>query len=326
MNISHIDRKLVDLLQLEFPLTSRPYFDIGQGLAISEEEVIGHIRRLKEAGIIRQISPVLAAGSLGYRTALIAMRIPERQMDDAARFIIEHPRISHGYERDHHFNLWFTLTTTGEGGVDAELPDLAEKMSAEAFFPLPAVRLFKLRTHFSMGAEDNIEVPESNDTLVCHRETCITPQDRIVIQELQQDLPLLPRPFTGMALRLGMEEEDLLSRCRSLIERGIMRRFGAAVNHRKAGFQANAMTCWIAPPGRIEIVGKQVASQRQVSHCYERKTNPLWPYNLFAMIHGRDAKVCREVADKITAETGLRESVMLISTREFKKTRVKYLA
>jgi DNA-binding Lrp family transcriptional regulator len=104
-----------------------------------------------------------------------------------------------------------------------------------------------------------------------------------------------------------------------------MRRFGAAVNHRKAGFAANAMTCWAAPPEKVVAAGQKLASWREVSHCYERKTNPLWRYNLFAMIHAHTEEACREIAAKVSAQTGLTDYVMLFSTREFKKTRVKYL-
>ncbi len=85
------------------------------------------------------------------------------------------------------------------------------------------------------------------------------------------------------------------------------------------------MTCWVVPAEKIEAVGRKLASQRWVSHCYERKTNPFWRYNLFAMIHGHTKEACQEIAGKVSAETGLTDCVMLFSTREFKKTRVKYL-
>jgi DNA-binding Lrp family transcriptional regulator len=128
-----------------------------------------------------------------------------------------------------------------------------------------------------------------------------------------------------MSAQLGMDVDDLLVQCQLLKQRGIIRRFGAAINHRQAGFQANAMTCWMAPPSMVDIAGQKLASLREVSHCYERKTNPLWQYNIFAMIHGHSREGCREIADKMTCETGLIDYVQLFSTKEFKKTRVKYL-
>jgi len=323
MNQQTIGKELADLLQTKFPLTGHPYADIGAGLGINEAEVIDGIRQLKADGLIRQIGPVFDARRLGYRTTLVAMKLPEDNMDQASGILREHPRISHAYERDHHFNLWFTLAAPKGDDIEAELPEIGEQLGAEAFCSLPATRLFKLRTNFAMGGRQ--AETTHHHTQPPQREAKLSGLDRMVVNELQQDLPLTPSPFKQMAVRLGIDEEELLSTCRSLLRRGIMRRFGAAVNHRKAGFAANAMTCWIVPPEKIEIAGNKLAAERAVSHCYIRQTNPHWQHNLFAMIHGHAREDCREVADRISAETGLGSYLMLYSTREFKKQRIKYL-
>ncbi len=325
MNLASIDRKLVDLLQAECPLTRHPYAVTGLGLGIGEEEVITQIKQLKADGIIRQIGAVWAAGRLGYQTTLVAMRVAENHMDKASQLLIKHPRISHAYERDHYYNLWFTLATLATSDIEAELPELAEPIKAEAFFSLPAVKTFKLRTHFALGGDSQAEAPANHEVGVREQKAKLSSSDRLVINELQQDLPLTHTPFSAMAARLGMDDDRFLSQCQSLMKRGIMRRFGAAVNHRKAGFKANAMTCWVASQKKVDAAGRKLSLLKEVSHCYERKTNPLWHYNLFAMIHGRTKKACQEIASKVSAETGLTDYVMLFSTREIKKTRVKYL-
>ena len=84
------------------------------------------------------------------------------------------------------------------------------------------------------------------------------------------------------------------------------------------------MTCWPVPKEIVEVMAKKLVPLSQVSHCYERKTNPLWHYNLFAMIHGHTRDQCQGIADKVSAEAGLTDYVLLFSTREFKKTRVIY--
>ena len=88
----------------------------------------------------------------------------------------------------------------------------------------------------------------------------------------------------------------------------------------------NAMTCWAVPAEKIEATGQKLASLKQVSHCYERKTTPLWPYNLYAMMHAHTKEGCQSIADKLSSETGLDETglVLLFSTKEVKKTRVRY--
>ena len=128
-----------------------------------------------------------------------------------------------------------------------------------------------------------------------------------------------------MAASLSMDVEQFLAQCRSLQQRGIIRRFGAAINHNRVGFKANAMTCWVVPPDMVDIAGQKLASLREVSHCYERKTSSLWRYNLFAMIHGHTREDCQNIASNISREIGLTDYVLLFSTKEFKKTRSKYL-
>ncbi len=326
MNLSNIDRKLVELLQTEFPLTRHPYTDVGIGLGISEEEVIAYITQLKTNGVIRQISPVLDARQLGYQPTLVAMRVEATELDKAEQLIIKHPGVSHSYERDHYFNLWFTLATPAGTDTESELEQLTSSIKVEAAFILPAVKVFKIGAYFAMdGDRQEMAGTVAQPSKALSHKVKLSEADRLVINELQQDLPLTRTPFSAMAARLGMDEDYFLARCQSLKRRGIMRRYGVAINHRKAGFAANAMTCWIVPPEKVEAAGQRLASLREVSHCYERKTNPLWHYNLFAMIHGKTKEECLEIVGKVLAETGLTDYVVLFSTREFKKTRIKYL-
>ena len=325
MRLDSIDKKLLDLLQAKFPLTRKPYADLGLSLGITEDEVIRRIGELKTKGLVRQISPVLEARCLGYKTTLVAMRVSETQLAKAAELISKHPGVSHAYERDHHFNLWFTLAVPAAVEMEAELQRLAEPIKAEVVFALPAVRVFKLRAYFGSDGDDQPEADTEIADGTISQEVQLSPVDRRVINELQQDLLLISRPFAEMAARLGMDEEKFLVLCQSFLLRGIMRRFGASINHRRAGFAANAMTCWAVPAEKVEIIAKKLASLREVSHCYERKTNRLWRYNLFAMIHGHTREECQEIADKVSTKTGLTDYALLFSTKEFKKTRVKYL-
>ncbi|MFQ5997021.1 MAG: Lrp/AsnC family transcriptional regulator [Dehalococcoidales bacterium] len=325
MHLDVIEQKLLDLLQTKFPLMRRPYADLGLSLGIAEEEIMQRIRQLKAKDLIRQISPVFDAASLGYKTTLVAMRVVGTQLDKAAKLISQNPGVSHAYERDHHFNLWFTLAVPATVEIEAELQRLTSAVSAETVFSLPALKLFKLRTYFGSDGDDQPEADSEIPGDITSQEVQLSPVDRRVINELQQDLPLISRPFAEMAARSGMDEEKFLALSQSLLPRGIMRRFGASINHRRVGFAANAMTCWAVPAKKVEVIAKKLASLREVSHCYQRKTNPLWRYNLFAMIHGHTKEECQEIADKVSTKTGFTDYVLLFSTKEFKKTRVKYL-
>ncbi len=321
MILNDTDTELLDLLQLSFPLTAQPYADIASRLGVSEEEVITAIERLKQEGIIRLIAPVFNTKSLGYKTTLAALKVSRNNIGKAAEVIREHEGISHAYERDNDFNLWITLAAAAD--IDTELAKLAEAAGAEQYFSLPAVKTFKLRALFIMG-KDSEKSGGNNNPADYKQQGSLSSEDRLVINAVQQDLPLVSHPFKQMAAAAGLDEGEFISRCASLLQRKTMRRFGAALNHRKAGFTANAMTCWIAPAEKVDDTGNKLALLPQVSHCYERKTNPLWQYNLFAMIHGHSEAECRETAENISSETGITDCVMLFSTREIKKTRIKY--
>jgi DNA-binding Lrp family transcriptional regulator len=324
MPLDASDRKLLNLIQAEFPLTEEPFAELARRLGTGYNEVVGRIARLKERGIIRLIGPVLDSRSLGYRTTLVAMEVLEANLERAERVITEQPGVSHGYRRDHRFNIWFTLVLPPDGDIEAELRKLTQSAGAEVAFSLPALKVFKIGAYFDMD-EDGLAAPASLRKSALTSRVELSVGDRLIINGLQQDLLLVPRPFSEMAARAGMDEAQLLAGCQSLRERGVIRRFSASINHRKAGFAANAMSCWKVPQEKIEAAGRNLASLKEVSHCYERKTNRHWRYNLFVMIHGRSREVCRDAVERISRETGLTDYTLLYSTKEFKKTRVKYL-
>jgi DNA-binding Lrp family transcriptional regulator len=148
--------------------------------------------------------------------------------------------------------------------------------------------------------------------------------DKKIIALIQGDLPMDPRPFSVLAKRAGMEEEAFLARIQRLKERGVIRRFGATLRHQEAGFSSNAMVAWLVPEDKIESVGKAMAGFRQVSHCYHRRPNGDWKYNLYTMIHADDREACHQLARNMSRETGVDEYALLFSEKEFKKTSMEY--
>lgn len=318
------DRKLLNLVQKEFPFVRRPYASLGCLSGSDEVEVIRRITGLKGKGIVRMIGPVLDSRSLGYMTTLVAMKVAESQLEKAEKVIAGHPGVSHGYEREHRFNVWFTLAVPPNTGVEAEVEQLARAAGAEEAISLPAVKVFKIGTYFDM-VEDGQNVPVSHGGHVPAGQGELSSLERSVINALQQDLPLVSEPFDALAEKVGTDVEQFLSVCRSLQQRGIIRRFSASINHNRAGFTANAMSCWVASQDIIDVAAQKMISLKEVSHCYERKTGDSWRYNLFAMIHCRSRDTCRALAETLSRETGLTDFNLLYSTREFKKTRVKYL-
>ena len=322
--ISDIDKQLLNLIQARIELLSRPYLAVGETLGIGESEIISRIKALKVSGIVRQISPVFDPRRLGYRSTLVAMEAPKANVENAEQVLIGHPGVSHGYERDHKFNLWFTLAIPPDKQIDDELKALSESTGVSSVIALPATRLFKIGTYFAAEDDGQAPAPATLYDGSLPKEAKLTDSDKKVINSLQQDLPLVEEPFEAIARQSGIAENELLSRAKSLLERGVIRRYSASINHRRVGYTANAMTCWTVPAEKVDETGKKIAAIRQVSHCYERKTSGSWPYNVFAMIHARDEATCRKIADDASRETGLSDYLALFSTKEFKKKRINY--
>jgi DNA-binding Lrp family transcriptional regulator len=127
-----------------------------------------------------------------------------------------------------------------------------------------------------------------------------------------------------MAQRLGLSTAQLFALAQDFQQRRIMRRYSAVLHHRRSGFRANAMVVWKVPPERSEEVGMAMAQHTAVTHCYERPTFPDWPYTHFTMVHATTQEQCEEVAQEISQATGITDRLLLYSTREYKKTRVRY--
>ncbi len=147
--------------------------------------------------------------------------------------------------------------------------------------------------------------------------------DRAIVAATQAGLPLVPRPYHVLAERLGVRPEEVLARLRRMLERGVIRRIGAVPNHYALGYRANGMSVWDVPDERVRELGRHIGALDFVSHCYHRpRVPPDWPYNLFAMVHGRTRA---EVEEKVAVIAHLldgadRGHAVLYSTRILKKT------
>ena len=148
--------------------------------------------------------------------------------------------------------------------------------------------------------------------------------EKKIIASLQEDLPIDSRPYRTIARNIGVSEERILQDLRSLCDRGIIRRFGATLRHQKSGFAANAMGAWIVDESLIDIVGEQMASFPEVSHCYRRNPTNGWPYNLYTMIHAADEGSCLDTARRMSESSGITRFKLLFSRKELKKTSMVY--
>ena len=152
----------------------------------------------------------------------------------------------------------------------------------------------------------------------------LTEMDKKIINGLQGDLPIESRPFASIAQRLGIKEEELLKHIKNFIENGIIRRFGATIFHHRSGFEANAMVAWKVPSDRLKEVGEIMATFPEVTHCYARITHSNWPYNLYAMVHGRTEEECINIVKKIARAVKIKHYQLLFTEDTFKRTSPQY--
>ena len=325
------DRELLNQLQAGLALVREPYAEVGSRIAMGEQEVLRRLARLKEGEIVRQLSAIFDTRALGYESSLVAARYPDDRLFEAARLVGGHPGVSHNYRRTHAFNLWYTLAVEPGSrlGLEPTMERLAEATRAESMRLLPTLKLYKINVQLDMTGTVATDAKEEAPRPVPTRGDGVLPTeaDMRMIEILQRDLPVEPRPFDVWAAEAGVTVDELLEAARVFVERHYMRRFAAVLNHRKAGFGANGMAVWKVPEEELDELGPRMAAFKAVSHCYKRPTYPDWPYSIFTMVHARSKEACEDAIAAIAEETGITDPgrrAVLYSTYEFKKIRLLY--
>jgi siroheme decarboxylase len=324
------DKQLLNLLQSRFPLLPEPFEAVATEAEMPAAEVMARTERLLGDRIIREITPIFDTRALGYSSMLVAARVDPENPQRPAQVVNSHPGVSHNYLRTHDFNLWFTIATPPDSklGLEGTLDVLRDLTGAESIRQLPTLTLFKINM--------NLEMQRGTETLAAPAAEAVEPReleaqpindlDVAVIRALQGPMAVTGRPYDAAAARVGLSTEHFLEHLSEMVERKLLRRVAAILNHRRAGFSANGMGVWKVPENRIDETGKRMAAFRGISHCYQRPTYPDWPYSVFTMAHGRSKEECDAILDGIAEDTGLRgtDRATLYSSTEYKKVRLHY--
>ncbi len=152
----------------------------------------------------------------------------------------------------------------------------------------------------------------------------ITAFQKRLVALLSESLPLVERPYLELAQRLGCSEEEVIQGIKELIEKKIIRRFGATVRHDRSGYRGNVMVAWIVPEEHLEEIGKKCATYPFITHCYVRKTAPDWPYNFYTMIHAEDEEACQRLVKKLSQDLGLSDYELLFTEKEIIRRTRRY--
>lgn len=306
---------LLNPWQHGFPLVPEPFAAIAQASACSSAEVIAAYAALQREGALSRIGGVFGRGAGGAAT-LAAMAVPRDALEAVARCVDAQPGVNHNYEREHRLNLWFVATGTDAAAVEASLRTI-EQASGLPVLRLPMERAYRIDLGFDLRARTATApmraAPEAAP---------VAPADRPLAALVEGGLPLVEQPYAHWATACGTTTDAVLARLADWLARGTLRRFGAIVRHHELGFAANAMAVFDVPAADVDARGSALAELPGITLAYRRRRAEGWPYNLYAMVHGRDRTAVHEVLARATAQAGLAGApgAVLFSARRFKQT------
>ncbi|MGB9619482.1 MAG: AsnC family transcriptional regulator [Armatimonadota bacterium] len=148
--MDEIDRQLLNIAQSDFPIAPRPYKLLGEQVGITEQEALERVRKLVQSGIIRRIGPSFDSKKLGYVSTLVAARVPRDRLEDVAVIVGSFGEVTHNYERDHDYNLWFTIICDSKERLREILDEIRRKTGEAEMYSLPAERTFKIKAEFEL--------------------------------------------------------------------------------------------------------------------------------------------------------------------------------
>ncbi len=149
-HLDDIDKAIINRIQSEFPITSRPYLELANELELTEKEVLDRVERLKKTGIIRRIGGNFVPGKLGFVSTLCAARVPADKIEHFASIVNRYPGVTHNYQRDNQYNVWFTFISPSMDEIEANLKKITEESGVSDILNLPATKVFKINAQFDV--------------------------------------------------------------------------------------------------------------------------------------------------------------------------------
>ncbi len=321
---------MLSALQRGLELESRPFARLADELGCEESAVIGFIGKCRERGMVRRFGGVFDTRRLGYASALCAARLDSPALDKAAAALAPLKGVTHCYLRElpadwparsgaEKFpNFWFTLSYP-QDTFAAMADEVRARLNGAEVHVLPALRRYKVDVVFGAATREREEAVTDENAVP------VSAADRAIIRALQGDTEVRGDYFAALARSVGMSEWDFLSRLELWRRSGRLKRIGLLLAHRQAGWTANGMCCWHVE-GDATAAGRALAARPEVTHCYERPLAPDFPYNVFAMVHARSVAEAAMQYARLEAAAGLTDGVMLVSTREYKKSSMTFFA
>lgn len=148
--LDDIDKRILNRIQSDFPITSCPYQVIAENLNLAEADVLDRVSHMRKAGIIRRIGGNFVPEKLGYVSTLCAAHVPKDNLESFKNTVNRFTGVTHNYQRDNHFNVWFTFIATSMDEIEKNLKQISEETGIHGILNLPATKVFKIKAHFTL--------------------------------------------------------------------------------------------------------------------------------------------------------------------------------
>jgi len=327
MSLTALARSFINRFQGGVPVDGRPFARMAGVLGCGEQELLALTGELVSGGYLSRFGPIYDASRLGGGQTLAALEVPETRFDEVTAKVNALPAVAHNYRREHRLNMWFVVAAPTSDGV-AETLDEIERSTGLRVYNFPKQHEFYLGLWLRLGDDgtvDTVPVPVTERSAA----RVLDELDFQIIAATQSGLPLVERPADAVAHEIGTTVDVVISRLESMLSGGVIRRVGAVPNHYRLGLRGNGMTVWDVPDELAVELGERVGALDFVSHSYLRpRCEGVWPYNLFAMVHGRGRDEVRAKAERIAGllKPHCRAHDVLFSSEVLKKTGLRLAA
>ena len=345
-DLTALDRGIINAFQGGFPVTERPFEPAAaalreRGIDVTGPELCERVRELDEAGTLSRFGALVNAEEIGGAASLVAMHAPEDRYEEIAETVNEFTAVAHNYEREHpHLNMWFVVSVADHPDPDKDGSDRVDEVLAEIeaatgqeTYNLPKVREFHVGAKFLVDGpvpDGEIDLSDLGPAVSASGRSTLTLDERDLVVEIQGGLPITEMPYADVAAAIGAEVDWVIETIKRFNAEGKVRRVGVIPNHYSLGYTENGMTVWDVPDDLVSEVGPAVAGLDFVTHCYERpRHDGVWPYNFFAMTHGRTEEESQERIEQVRDvmeqywDVGDDDWDTLFSTRILKKTGIR---
>lgn len=313
-------------LASEVPLVARPFAAVARALGAEEAEVLSVARELRAERALKSLCAVFEPSLLGYRGTLAAVSVAEEAAEDVAHTLAEHASVTHVFERDDRYNVWFVVASEGAARLRSVLDEAVARAGAHDVLALADDRVMKLTLDFSsMDADADHGLPAAALTLAR--------EDRALVRLLQTDLPLVARPFRELAATLtecgyDVDEDWVLEHVVEWARAGVLKRIAAVTTTHRAALPVAVLALWPFSEGgsHASSASAALAADSAVAHCYRVLPALVTRPTVATLVLAASRAEAEETIARLRHIPGLDAARVAYGVREVKRAPVRYFA